>query len=192
MAAPQAYTKLSIFKRIEVWILLVLAVAGLVYVLLSRQEHHAERAPQAPPPARQPARPAPTNTAPESAYDPGGALEVKSVRVKRNGGEYLTEIDFDYDNQTEETLRTIDAARLITASGKSLPAFFLAFTGAPAELPAKQRSAATVRFGLSSEDIIGELELDVGGQRKAIKSARSFDPEAIASRESKTFNSLDW
>ncbi|MGI9244733.1 MAG: hypothetical protein ACR2RV_28275 [Verrucomicrobiales bacterium] len=191
---------MSIFKRVEVWILLVLAVAGLVYVLLSQQESPPGRAP-----GQQATRPdsagsidsspdakAPTTEPQTPAFDSGGQLEVTRVRVNRNGREYLTEVDFSYDNQTQETLRTIEDGKLITASGKALPVFFVAFTGAPPELPAAQKSDATVRFQLGSEDIIGELSLDVGGQRTPVKSARSFDPEAIASRESKSFNSTEW
>ncbi len=185
---------MKIFKRIEVWILLVLTVAGLVYVLLSRQEQlptgatgqRAPRGDSSPSPA---ASSAPIQN---SAFESGGRLEVTRVRVNRNGREYLTEVDFSYDNQAQKPLRTIEEAKLITASGKHLPAFFLAFTGAPPMLPARQKSVATVRFQLGSEDIIGELNLDIGGQRQQIKSARSFDPEAIASRDSKSFDSTEW
>ena len=183
---------MSIFKRIEVWLLLVLSVAGLVYVLLNQQEDVAERFPRTAPATRPPASAAPAAATKNPVFEPGGQLEVKGVRVDRNGGEYLTEVTFSYDNQSDRTLRTIDDAKLITASGKSLPVFFLAFKGAPPEFPAKQKSTATVRFELGGEDIIGELHLDVGGQRQPIKSPRSFDPEAIASRSSKTFNSPDW
>lgn len=185
---------MNVFKRIEVWILLVLTAAGLVFVLLSRQEELAKRGPGTrdvggeglPVPA---ANPAPAQAA---AFEPGGQLEVAGVRVNRSGREYLTEVEFSYDNPSEKPLRTFEEAKLITSSGEALPAFFLAFTEPPPELPAKQRSDATVRFLLHSEDIIGELTLDVGGQRKQIKSARSFDPEAIASRGSRSFDSTDW
>jgi len=194
ITVPQAYTKLKIFKRIEVWILLVLGAAGLVFVLLSRQEElgardPGERGTRGEDPQRTVPPPADVR---DSAFQAGGQLEVKGVRVNRTGREYLTEVGFSFDNQSEEPLQTFEEAKLITASGKHLPAFFLAFTGAPPELPAGQKSDATVRFRLGSEDIIGELSLDIGGQRQQIKSARSFDPEAIASRDSKSFDSTEW
>ena len=117
-------------------------MAGLVYVLLSRgeappgrapgqQTTRADRSDSSPSSDSSPDATAPSTKLRTPAFEAGGQLEVTRVRVNRNGREYLTEVDFSYDNQTQETLRTIEDAKLITASGKALPVFFVAFTGKP-------------------------------------------------------------
>ena len=112
--------------------------------------------------------------------------------MERDYSEYLIEISFSYDNQTDAKLDTLDVAKLVTASGKSFPVFFLAFTGVPPQLPARTKSDTSLRFSILSEDIVGELTLVIGDQRAPVKSARSFDPESVRNQQSMRFNDLDW
>lgn len=182
MVVPQAYTNLSIFKRIEVWILLVLTMAGLVFVLLSRDT--ADPFDESPKP-----KPAAPSTSKLESTSP---ITYQTTQLRREGENYIAELSLSFDNQTDAPIRSIDDAKLITGSGRSIPIFFLAFTGTPPVFPANTKSDATLRFSLLGEDIVGNLTLDIAGERQEIKSTRSFDPEAIAKNESVTFKQLDW
>jgi hypothetical protein len=177
---------LSIFKRTEVWILLVLTVAGLVFVLLSRESDERQDSPPEPIDA-----PPPTDTGP-AEFEAAGPIEIKSVTVKHEQDIFLAEVNFRYDNQTDATISTLDQAKLVTATGKSTPVFFLAFTGAPPNLRPMMKSDLSLRFSVRGEDLVGELTLAIGDQRATVKSKRSFDPETIGQLQVKTFNTLDW
>ena len=184
---------MSIFKRAEVLILLVLVVAGVVFVILSDQENGGDDPDSKSNNARTSGTRVETGAEPHSpAFATGGALQIKGVNVRREKQAYLTEVRFSFDNQTDETVNTLDEAKLITGTGKSAPVFFLAFTGAPPALRPKMKSEASLQFSLLAEDVVGELDLVVGAQRAQVKSAHSFDPESIANSQAKTFSDRDW
>ncbi|MFT4547876.1 MAG: hypothetical protein ACI8XO_002469 [Verrucomicrobiales bacterium] len=193
MVVPQAYTNLSLFKRIEVWILLVLTVAGLVFVLLSNNppDPYAESESPSPVEGDQTAHSKKPSAATKPSM-PTGPLQIGNVTVKREGETYLLEVGVEFDNQSESPVHAIESAKLITGTGKSLPVFFLAFTGTPPVFPAKAKTTEDLRFSLLAEDIVGNLRLDLNGQRRDIKSARSYDPESIAINATQTFKQLDW
>lgn len=161
-------------------------VAGLVFVLLNREPTDLF---EDPPPQN-----TETVTTPEPVKTEKDAspIQLKSVTLKREGDHYLSEVTISFDNQSDTEVRTVDSAKLVTDSGKTIPIFFLAFTGIPPVLPAEKKSDATLRFNLLPEDIVGQLTLDISGHRAEIKSARSFDPESIAEKQSMTFKQLDW
>jgi hypothetical protein len=194
MMLTQAYTNLNVFKRIEVWILLVLTVAGLVFVLLNREPTTEDSgfANSSKPGRVSPGIAATPDANASSAPSNDTLLEIKNVSLRREGEHFLAEVKFVFNNQTAQPVRTIEDAKLITGGGESIPVFFLAFTGAPPEIPATKKSQASLHFSLRGETIVGALALDIGGHRAPIKSSRSFDPESIADNQSKTFNQLDW
>ena len=185
---------MSIFKRIEVWILLVITVAGLVFVLLSRNEHEidefGERTSREPAVAT-PGNQRPAEKAPE-AFQESETIQIRSVHLKRDRTDYIAEIKLRYDNQTDTLIRTVDEAKLVTESGSALRVFFLAFTGAPPQLRPRMKSDLSLQFSIPSEDLVGQLTLAIGDHRASVKSARSFDPESIGAHQIRTFNQPDW
>lgn len=193
---PQAYTKLSIFKRIEVWILLALTAAGLAVVLLSTGPQDDPGDDDGRPPAGQadkdkPEQPPSPSAPAEFGHD--GPLVIDEVDLTREGEHsYLVEVHFSFDNQRDAELRPVEQAKLITASGKSVPVFVLAFASFPPPLPAGQETASSMLFSLGAADVVGELTLDIAGSRAAVKSGRSFDPESLRERTTRTFKNLDW
>ena len=133
----------------------------------------------------------PQNAAPKN-FAEGSKLEVKSIQVRREKDRYLTEVEFTFDNQSDQAIATAQAASLLPESKKAAPVFFLAFTGAPPVLPAEQTTNSSLNFSLQGEEIAGELTLRLGSHSALAKSSRSFDPESIAVGETRTFTTLDW
>ena len=185
---------MSIFKRIEVWVLLVLTVAGLVFVLLSRNGQEIDEfgaRPSRKPTADTPGQRPPAEKLP-AAFRESGVIQIQSVQVKRDRADYIAEVKLRYDNQTDALIRTVDEAKLVTESGSALPVFFLAFTGAPPQLRPKETSDLSLQFSIPSEDLVGQLTLAISGHRASVKSARSFDPESIGPDQIRTFDQPDW
>ena len=194
MVLPQAYTNLSIFKRIEVWILLVLTAGGLVFVLLSGTPDDDPDATggKAGKGENDPNHKTPSPTSP-TEFKKDGPLVIERASVRRDGqGVFLTEVNFDFENQADTAVCPVEQAKLITASGKSVPVFILAFAPVPPAFPPKQKTSSSMLFSLKAEDLVGKLTLDIAGKRAAIKSGRSFDPASIPERQSKNFKNLDW
>ena len=194
MVLPQAYTNLSIFKRIEVWILLALTAVGLVFVLLSGtpEDDPDDIGGKPDSDENHPTKKTPSPISP-GEFKQDGPLVIESASVRRDGqGVFLTELSFSFDNQDDAAVRPVEQAKLITASGKSVPVFILAFAPVPLAFPAKQKTSSSLLFSLKAEDLVGKLTLDIAGKRAALKSERSFDPESIPERQSKTFKNLDW
>ena len=185
MVVPQAYTNLNIFKRIEVWILLALTVAGLVFVISTGKPRPEE-------PENLPEKTITETSSEPKTFAKDSLLEIHSIKVRRESDRFLAEVDFTYDNQSDKPITTANAASLIPESKKAAPVFFLAFTGAPPILPAGEKTNSSLQFSLQGEEIAGELNLRIAGNSTPIKSSRSFDPESIKVGESKTFTRLDW
>ena len=187
---------MSIFKRIEVWILLVLTAAGLVFVLLSddndRDDYGGTPGKTDPvKPAKRVDNPPPAKTSAE--FEEGGPVEVESVKLEREpSGDYFCIVQFEFSNQSQSPVHTIRSAGLVTKSDKRIPIFFLAFDGAPPILPPQESTKTSLRFSLKPEDVVGDLTLEIAGARAPVKSSRSFDPESIARSGSRTFTNLDW
>ena len=191
---PQAYTNLSIFKRIEIWILLALTVAGLVFVLSTRPTTGSGDPSSGTDKAKTPEGDPATRDSPATptAFKKGNPLEAKSVTVTREADRFLARVTFSYNNESDQPIHTIAGAYVFPESKRPASPFFLAFEGAPPIIPAKKKTDNSLTFSLNNKEIAGELTLRVAGFPTLIKSSRSFDPESIAIGSSKTFTQLDW
>jgi len=187
----------SIFKRAEVWILLVLTVAGLVFVLLQDKGDTEDgldaKTEKVSSDIKSPKEKGDPNPKPEKSDLPaGGVIEVEKIEVKRDSDRFLTKVFISYDNRSDEAVAAVDDAKLVTASGKLLPFFFLAFEGAPPELPAGEKTNTPLMFVVPVDDLAGDLTLEIAGDRVPIKTGEGFDPTTIAADGPSTFKSLEW
>ena len=99
---------------------------------------------------------------------------------------------FTYDNQSENEVNTMEEAKLVTAEGKSIQVFFLAFTGAPPKLPPKEKTSTSLRFSVHKDEVVGDLSLEIRGKRVPIKTGSAFDPETISNQSTQEFGGLKW
>lgn len=162
-------------KRFEVWVLLLLSLAGIAWVFWSEREkglaEHSE-----------------PDTAPGAAESSNAnrpPIQIKSRRISREAEHLVLTIEVGRAETAKggPVAFSEDDARLITESGESLPEFFLAFDPPPVrELNDNDR--ATLRYWFPKERAAGALWLEIGGERLPVKNpgsaAKSLDvPEGV-------------
>ena len=109
------YHFMKLFKRIEVWILLLLVVGGLVYVLVNALgENGGYNAND----------PDEENSA--GNKNPGEKLEILQVELERDYSNYLATVSFRYDNSDgKEPLDLKEDVVLKDPAGMTVPLYWL-------------------------------------------------------------------
>jgi hypothetical protein len=163
-------------KRIELWVLLAIIVAGLAWVFLSRGSHEADFS-------------AGTAT---SGSDASAPLQLHRCVLKRDYGNARLDIDLHVRNDTAEKL-VLQAphVKLLAANNREVPSFFLPFDPVP-EVAANSALDVQLRYWLEASDLGGPLELEVAGKRLAIKGAGSFDLKSMGNGEEKVIQPGAW
>lgn len=163
---------MGIFKRIEVWILLVLLGGGLIYVLTSGDSG---------------------NTDPDNAASPAKTDKyvIKKLTLRRDYGNYELRLAVDYNNKGGGEIETASAAALIAESGRKIPAFFLAISPPPI-IPADKREQVELKYWLEGDDLKGHLWLDILGSKIQVKANAAFDGESVPNGETKTISLPEW
>ncbi|MCB1237745.1 MAG: hypothetical protein KDM91_21955 [Verrucomicrobiae bacterium] len=147
---------MAIFKRFEVWLLLVLSAAGIAFVLWSERKGgdgaNAETV-------------APAETDGETAKPP--AFQVRAVRVVPEGDGVVVEIELRGRNDDALPRElAAPAVKLLTADGAEVPPFFMPFDPPPA-LPPGGESIVTLRYWLK------------GAERPALSLQIAGEPEPL-------------
>ncbi|MDA0810980.1 MAG: hypothetical protein O3C21_01095 [Verrucomicrobia bacterium] len=161
-------------RRILVSLLILLALAGGGVALFShwRKRFHSEE-----------------GTAP---------FKITKVEVKRDFANAVLTLTVDYDNRAGDaevtTAATTDdpnGARLVTASGKAPPLFFLPGV-IPPVIKAGEQAEVTVIYWLDRDHLRDALKFESKGQSVAVKNASPFDLNAIENQTSVTFTDPNW
>lgn len=166
-------------KRIEIWILLALALAGLAWVLwFSPNRDEFE----------------------EEVLDGNGTvagkveenLSLRRLVVKRDYGNVRLDIDLKVNNHKGEKLvMSPPKVRLVNGEGREVPVFFLPFEHLP-EVSPNSTQEVQLRYWLEAKDLSGTLELEVDDQKLLVKDATPVEIEALKNGEETTIRSVKW
>lgn len=165
---------MQLFKRIELWILLILLVAGLAFVFTSHPKDN--------------------DAGPDtvSAASEESALKVHRCVLKRDYGNAQLELEVKVRNDSPATLvLQSPAAKLLGAKGREIPSFFLPFQAQP-EVPAKATQEVQLRYWLDAADLAGPLSLEVQGKAVEVKSSKPFDLNSVENSKEKAFTPSEW
>jgi hypothetical protein len=166
----------SLLKRPEVILLLILALGGAWFVLSDKKHDGAGDFA--------------TNSAPATDAEP--ALKIHRRTLERDYGNARLDIDLRHANTSATKLALQPpAARLVTAAGREVPAFFLPFEPPP-EIPAKTAADVRLRYWLEKTDLAGAITLHIGEATAEIKSATPFDLEKLENKKPRTFDHAEW
>ena len=165
---------MNLLKRVEIWILLAVVVALLVWALRGG------------PPE-------------EELDEPAVAMQSSDARplvlhrssLERDYGNARLEIDLRVKNDSAQKLVMQAPAVKLLAQNREIPGFYLAFEPAP-EVAPNATQDVQLRYWLEAGDLKGPLTLEVNGQKVEIKGAQPFDLESLKSTEKKTFTSGSW
>jgi hypothetical protein len=161
----------KVFQRIEVWVLLVLALGATAFVFLTSRQ--AEERP-----------PVVSNAEPAR---PEAKLTVRSCTLKRDFGNARLDLQVHLTNRRASKLLLVNpAVRLLNAKNAEVPAFILPVEPPP-ELPPQTTADVLLRFWLEQEDLQGALTLEVDGERVAVKGGNPFKLDQLKNAEPRSF-----
>lgn len=172
---------MNLFKRIEVVVLLILALGGAGYVLLgSRGSPESEFTDQTG---------GGTNATPATGQDDS---RLHRCTIERDYGNARLDIELRFANRSSRRLpMQPPQVKLVTEAGREVPPFFLPFDPPP-EIPAGTTQDVRLRYWLEKADVKGSLKLVIGAESIEVKSAAAFDLEKIKNKEPRVFTDLDW
>ena len=166
---------MALFKRIELWLLLAVAIGGIVFAFSSR--HRDDEGPTG-------------DGGPTATED--SPLVLHRCILKRDYGTARLDIELRVRNDDAQTLvLQSPAANLVTGKGREVPAFYLAFEPHP-EVAAKSSQDILIRYWLTAEDLAGTLTFDVKGKKLEVKSAKAFDLDSVPNLATQTFKTGEW
>jgi len=168
---------MSLPRRIELWVLLAIIMAGLVFVFARRH------------PVAEELNGAGTELSQSEVRVP---LKIHRCILERDYGNARLEIELRVQNSTAEkwTLQS-PKARLLTANGREIPSFFLPFEKQP-EVPARSTQDVQLRYWVDAADLQGAIKLEVDGKTVVVKGAKVFDLMTMKNAEKKIFNEGQW
>ena len=150
---------MNLFKRLEVWLLLILAAGATLFVLWQDKAATADK-------------PVISDVQPARA---DGKLTVLGCKLERDYGNARLDIEARLTNRrTRKLLLVAPAVKLLNDQGNEVPDFILP-AEKPAEVPPNAEATVVMRFWLEQSDLQGVLTLDVEGERVEVKSAEPFD-----------------
>lgn len=165
------FPAMAFFKRIEVWILLVLSVAGVAWVLWSDEERKRAEREESDPAGEI-----------RTAVDLEGArFEIRERRISREQDHFI--LTLRVGHRLSETGKRLflasgasesiePSAKLVTGAGDSVLPFFLPFDPPPV-LDADPGAFLDLRFWLPEAQSGAALWLEFEGDRLAVKSDRA-------------------
>lgn len=157
------------FKRLEVWLLLLLAVGVAAWVLTSKPSADGD------------AEPITETTAPEPA------ITIHRTTLERDYGNARLDIELRYRNTSPRTfvLQPPDV-KLLTAKGEEVPLFILPVEKPPQIGPSTAQDVR-LRYWLEKKHLAGALTLDIRGQTAEVKAAGAFELEKLENKKPKTW-----
>ncbi len=158
---------MNLFKRLEVWLLLILAAGATLFVLLQDR-------------AANPAKPRLADIQPAKTE---GKLAVLSCVLERDFGNARLDIQARLTNRHARKLMLVaPSVRLMNAQGHPVPDFILP-AEKPVEVPPNSEASVMLRFWLEQTDLDGKLTLEVDGESVEVKSAEKLNLEKLKNAE---------
>ena len=164
---------MSILKRPEVWVLLILAVVGVGYVMT-------------------------TGGGGEDPADGGagtavvaGKLAVQKIELTRDYGNARLDLKIRYDNRGGAEIAVMRPDVALLRGDVMVDEFFLA-GDFPAPIAADSQGAAVLKYWLKPEDLTGALVLRVKGDTVVVKGEGTFDLESVENQKSVTLSAGQW
>lgn len=165
-------------KRIELWVLLAVIVAGLVWVFSSGGDDED----------------AAVTGDPSATTESGAGLPLKIHRcvLERDHGNARLDIELRVRNDsTEKLVMQSPKVRLVTGKGREVAGFYLPFDPVP-EIAAGSSQDVQLRYWLEAADVQEPLSLEVAGKTVPVKSAKPFDLNALKNAEKKVIDAGGW
>jgi hypothetical protein len=164
------------FRRVELWVLLAIILAGLAWVFMSGRNHEEDVA-------------GGDVAAVENAHAP---LQLHRCVLKRDYGNARLDIELRVRNdRAEKLVMQTPQVKLLTGNGREVPSFFLPFDPIP-EVPGKSTQDVQLRYWLEAADLQGALTLEVDGKTLPVKSAKAFDLNAMKNDEENIIEPETW
>lgn len=159
---PCHHAPVNFLKRIELWVLLAVIVAGLVWVFTSGGGDEEA-----------------ATSGTTTVEDKEPALKLHRCVLERDHGNARLDIELRVRNEGAENLvmRPPDV-KLLTGRGREVPGFFLPFDPVPT-VAAKSAQDVQLRYWLEAADLRDSLNLEVGGKTMPVKSAKALDLETL-------------
>jgi len=163
---------MHLFKRFEVWLLLI---ASGIAVWWSFQSNTA-----------------PAEDGPLTEMKTDAPLQLRRCTLERDFGNARLDLEIRYKNASPRPLYMQPPdVRLINAAGKDVPPFILPVER-PASIEAQTTSDLRLRFWLEKADFAGSLTLDIRGQKLEVKNGTLFDLEKLENAKPKIWTSANW
>lgn len=163
---------MHLFKRFEVWLLLV---AGVIAVGWSLQTDST-----------------PVDDGPMAEMKADLPLQLRRCTLERDFGNARLDLEIRYKNTSPRPLfMQPPDVRLINAAGKDVPPFILPVEK-PANIEAQTTSDLRLRFWLEKADLAGALMLDIRGQKLEVKNNSPLDLEKLTNAKPKVWTSANW
>jgi hypothetical protein len=163
------------FKRIELWVLLAVIVAGLAWVFTSGGDEDDA-----------------SDDGVAAVEQDGAPLKLHRCVLKRDYGNARLDIELRARNDGAETLvLQTPKVKLLTGKGREVPSFFLPFDPVP-EVAAKSSLDVQLRYWLEKADLQDALTLEVDGKQLPVKGGKPFDLEAMKNGEEQIVQPGGW
>lgn len=163
-------------KRIELWVLLAIIVAGLVWVFTSGGDDED----------------AAGEDGTSSVEDPGAPLKLHRCILERDYGNARLDLELRVRNDKPEKLvLQAPKVKLVTDKGREVQSFFLPFDPVP-EVAANSTLDVQLRYWLEASDLQSALTLEVDGKTLPVKGAKALDLNAMKNGEEKIVQPGGW
>ncbi|MCA1962528.1 MAG: hypothetical protein LDL31_01125 [Prosthecobacter sp.] len=168
-------TPTPLYKRIEVWVLLLLSTGATLWVL-SDGPATEDGAPEA-------IEAAETTDTPTSSP----ALTIHRCVLERDYGNARLDIELRYRNASPRplVLQPPDV-RLLSSDGKEVPPYILP-TEPPPQIPARTAQSVRLRYWLEAAHLQGALRLEIRGSTAEVKNATAMDLQTLPNHQPKTW-----
>jgi hypothetical protein len=164
---------MNIFKRLEVWLLLIAAAGATLFVVWPSGRDK---------PSISEVKPA----------QPDSKLTLIGCKLERDFGNARLDIEARLTNRhARKLLLVAPAVRLLNAQGKAVPDYILP-AEKPAEVPPNSDAAVVLRYWLEQTDLNGKLTLEVEGEAVEVKSDKPLDLNKLKNSELTKMPSGDW
>lgn len=163
---------MGFFKRVEVWLLLVLGGGAAAWVLMQKPADVED--------AGQPIQAGDTSTE--------AALVVHRCTLERDYGNARLDLELRYRNTSERplVLQPPDV-KLLTGDGKEVPPFILPVERPP-QIAAQTAQDVRVRYWLDKKHLQGTLTLEIRGTSVKVKGDGVLDLEKLENGKEQTWN----
>lgn len=163
---------MGFFKRVEVWLLLVLGGGAAAWVLMQKPADVED--------GGQPIQAGDTSTE--------AALVVHRCTLERDYGNARLDLELRYRNTSERplVLQPPDV-KLLTGDGKEVPPFILPVERPP-QIAAQTAQDVRVRYWLDKKHLQGTLTLEIRGTSVKVKGDGVLDLEKLENGKAQTWN----